>query len=191
MNVGNLTLSSSVSKMIRADHTHVLAVFHRYRNDSAPRTKQALVDTVCLALDIHAQLEEEILYPAMARLDSPLVQKSVPEHDEMRRLMADLRGTDPADPQFDETFLVLMRSVIHHVADEETLLLPEAERLLAGELSELGAQMAKRRRQLMLPRAAEMTRNAVRAMPTSTMLVGAGALLAGGYVLRYALKKNS
>jgi hypothetical protein len=64
-------------------------------------------------------------------------------------------------------------------------------------MNELAVQIAKRRRQLMLPRAAEMTRNAVRAMPTKTMLVGAGALLAGtagallagSYVLRYALKK--
>jgi hemerythrin-like domain-containing protein len=181
----------SIAKMIRADHTHVLAVFHRYKNDSATRTKQALVDTVCLALDIHAQLEEEILYPVMAAADSPLVEKSVPEHDEMRRLMADLRTMEPTNPAFDETFLELMRTVIHHVADEETVLLPEAERLLGDNLTELGAQMAKRRRQLMLSRAGEMTRNAVRAMPTSTMLVGAGALLAGTYVLRYALKKTS
>jgi hemerythrin-like domain-containing protein len=145
---------------------------------------------VCLALDIHAQLEEEILYPAMVAVDSPLVEKSVPEHDEMRRLMADLRTMEPTNPAYDETFLELMRTVIHHVADEETVLLPEAERLLGDSLGELGAQMAKRRRQLMLSRAGEMTRNAVRAMPTSTMLVGAGALLAGTYVLRYALKKN-
>jgi hypothetical protein len=105
--------------------------------------------------------------------------------------MAELRGLEPTSAGFDETFLELMRTVIHHVADEETLLLPEAERLLADRLGELGTQMAKRRRQLMLPRAAEMTRNAVRAMPTKTMLVGAGALLAGTYVLRYALKKSS
>jgi hemerythrin superfamily protein len=190
MNASVVKPSPSIAKIIRTDHTHVLAVFHRYKNDAAPRTKQALVDTVCLALDIHAQLEEEILYPAMSALDSPLVQKSVPEHDEMRLLMANLRTMEPTNPAFDETFLDLMRTVIHHVADEETLLLPELERLLADRLSELGTQMVKRRRQLMLSHAGEMTRNAVRAMPTSTMLVGAGALLAGTYVIRYALKKN-
>jgi hemerythrin superfamily protein len=191
MNAGSTKPSPSIAKMIRADHTHVLAVFHKYTTDAAPRTKQALVDTVCLALEIHAQLEEEILYPAVAAVDSALVNKSVPEHEEMHRLMAKLRSMEPTSAGFDDTFLELMRTVIHHVADEETLLLPEAERLLGDSLGELGAQMAKRRRQLMLPRAAEMTRNAVRAMPTKTMLVGAGALIAGTYVLRYALKKNS
>src|SRR2546423_12229564 len=116
MNASVVKPSPSIAKMIRTDHTHVLAVFHRYKNDAAPRTKQALVDTECLALDIHAQLEEEILYPAMSALDSPLGQKSVPEHDEMRILMADLRTMEPTNPAFDETFLDLMRTVIHHVA---------------------------------------------------------------------------
>ncbi|MGZ5138461.1 MAG: hemerythrin domain-containing protein [Burkholderiales bacterium] len=190
MNASSVKPHASISKMIRADHTHVLAVFHKYTIDAAPRTKQALVDTVCLALEIHAQLEEEILYPAVAEVNSALVSKNVPEHEEMHRLMSELRGLEPTSAGFDDIFLELMRTVIHHVADEETVLLPEAERLLADRLGELGTQMAKRRRQLMLPRAAEMTRNAVRAMPTKTMLVGAGALIAGTYVLRYALKKS-
>lgn len=182
-------LTPSIAKMIRADHTHVLAVFHRYQKDAPPRIKQGLADTICVALEIHAQVEEEIFYPAVRAVNSALVDRSVPEHDEMRRLMSALRSMAPADASFDETFMELMRNVIHHVADEETVLIPEAERLLADRLSELGTQMARRRRQLTLARAAEMTRNAVRAMPASTMLVGAGALLAGTYVLRYALKR--
>ena len=181
-------ISPSITKMIRADHTHVLAVFHRYHEDASPRNKQALVDTVCLALEIHAQVEEEILYPAVREIDSTLVDKNMPEHEEMRRLIAALRGMEPG-PAFDETFMALMRDVIHHVADEETVLLPAVERLPAEALSELCAQLAKRRRQLNLAHAGEMTRNAVRAMPATTMIVGAGALLAGSYVLRYALKR--
>ena len=50
-------------------------------------TKQALANTICLALEIHAQLEEEIFYPAMRELapEGILVGKSVPEHDEIRQ----------------------------------------------------------------------------------------------------------
>src|SRR5205085_2825614 len=83
----------TVTNMIRADHTHVLATFHQYEIDTSPGTKQALVNTICLALEIHAQLEEEIFYPAMREIarDAGVVGKSVPEHDEMRRLIAQLR----------------------------------------------------------------------------------------------------
>ena len=47
----------TITNMIRADHTHVLATFHQYEIDTSPGTKKALVNTICLALEIHAQLE--------------------------------------------------------------------------------------------------------------------------------------
>ena len=51
----------------------------------------------------------------------------------------------PGDAAYDETVMELMRDVLHHVADEETMLLPDAERRLGDQLNELGAQMTKRR----------------------------------------------
>ena len=35
------------------------------------RAKKGLVDTVCVALEIHAQLEEEIFYPALRAQRTP------------------------------------------------------------------------------------------------------------------------
>jgi hypothetical protein len=110
-----------------------------------------------------------------------LVDKSGPEHNEMRRQIAHLRTLDPALPEFDDAFLALMRSVIHHVADEETALLPQAERVLADRLGELGLRMSRRRMELVRPRAGEIAVNAARTHPgvVASML----ALLAvGGYL---------
>jgi len=168
------------------DHTSVLATFHQYEIDTNPRTKQALVDTACMALEIHAQLEEEIFYPAMRSVmaDQPTVDKSVPEHNEMRRLIARLRGMEPTDPAYDQTFMELMRDVLHHVADEETTLLPDAERLLKDRLGELGMEMTKRLLQLTGPRVGELASNTLRGLPTSTMLMAAGAVLAGTYLFK-------
>jgi hypothetical protein len=83
----------------------------------------------------------------------------------------------------------LMRSVMHHVADEETVLLPAAERLMPEKLCELGAQMTKRRLQLSAPHAAEIARGTVRTMPAGTMLV-AGGLLAGAYLLGRGIERH-
>jgi hypothetical protein len=182
-------LSPSITSMIRLDHTHVLATFHRYHVDASPGTKRALVNTACLALEIHAQLEEEIFYPEMQALEGGVMENKVAEHDEMRGLIARLRAMEPTDGDYDRTFMDLMRGVMHHVADEETVVLPAAERLLADRLNELGARMTRRRLQLAAPRTGEIVGNTVRAMPASTMLVGAGALLAGGYLLRHAFKR--
>jgi hemerythrin superfamily protein len=187
------TLSPTITNLIRMDHTHVLTTFHQYEIGTNPGTKQALVNTACLALEIHAQLEEEIFYPAMrtAGVDPAILDKSIPEHNEMRRLINDLRSMKPADPTYDQTFMQLMRDVMHHVADEETTLLPDAERLLADRLGELGAEMTKRRLQLAAPRAGEIAVNTMRGLPTSSMLVAAGAVLAGTYLARRAFTRHA
>lgn len=185
-------VAPSAANMIRMDHTHVLETFHQYDIGASPRTRQALVNTICLALEIHAQLEEEIFYPAMRAADGQVIDKSVHEHDEMRRLIAQLRGADPTADEYDSTVLELMRDVMHHVADEETILLPDAERLLGFDrLSELGAEMTRRRFQLSAPHAGEMALNTVRAMPASTVLVAAGALIGGAYLVNHAMKHHT
>jgi hypothetical protein len=115
----------------------------------------------------------------------------VPEHNEIKRLVERLRGMEPTDTQFETTLMQLMRDVMHHVADEETVLLPEAERMLGHDrLGELGAQMTKRRLQLMAPRAGEMAMNTVRALPTSTVLMAAGVVIAGTYFARRAMRAS-
>ena len=144
--------------MIRMDHTHVLATFHRYRRDAPAHVKQALFNMICTALEVPAQLEEEIFYPGMraaAASDNAIVEKSLPEHEEMKGLIRKLRGMHRAiDALYDDTLIELMRGVLHHVADEETTLLPDAERALGEGVEDLGLQMTRRRLELTVPRSA-------------------------------------
>ena len=83
----------TITTMIRLDHTHVVAAFHRYGSETAWWRKRAIVNSVCRALEIHAQLEEEIFYPALARIapTDETLKKSRPEHDELREVIAKLR----------------------------------------------------------------------------------------------------
>jgi hypothetical protein len=66
--------------------------------------------------------------------------------------------------------------------------LPEAERVLRDELHILGGRMLARRLELALPRTGEIAYDTLRALPTGLFLMSSGALLAGSYVLRHALK---
>jgi hemerythrin superfamily protein len=177
--------SPSITKMIRMDHSQVMVAAHRFTADASADTKAAVVRAVCMALEIHAQLEEEIFYPALREVDggNEVLNKAKPEHDEMKRLIAQLREMDGDESAMAGVFHELMRDVMHHVADEESVLLPAAERLFSSEkLAELGAQMTQRRLQLSLPRAGEMAMNTARSMPAGAMLV-AGGLIAGAYLL--------
>ncbi len=186
--MGSMTdkFSPSITNMIRMDHTHVMATFHQYETNTASKTKQALVNTICVALEIHAQLEEEIFYPALRAIakDRDKVDKAPGEHDQIRELITRLRAMQPTDSYYDQTVMQLMRTVMHHVADEETILLPDAELHLADRLGELGMQMTRRRLQLAAPRAGEIAYNTMRGMPATSMLVAAGAVLAGTYLFK-------
>lgn len=184
MNAIAETLAPSGTDLLRRDHSKVLGAFHRYKLTSNPGKKQALVTSVCLALEVHAQVEEEIFYPALRGADPAVVEKSVPEHDEMRGLIATLRAMEPTFDEYDRTFMELMRAVIHHVADEETTLFADAERLLGDELGALGARMLRRRLQLMVPHTRELAASAARAMPAAPLLLAAGALIAGAWLFR-------
>jgi iron-sulfur cluster repair protein YtfE (RIC family) len=166
--------------MIRMDHTHTMAAFHRYKTHLSATRKQAIAEHICLALSIHAQLEEEIFYPALQTVfEDKALEKSKPEHDEMRQHMARLQELTPDHATYDDTLFALMRTVIHHVADEETVLLPAAERLLADQLVTLGAQMTKRRLQLLGPRLGQVARTGARTFPTAAVVAIVGALAAG------------
>lgn len=173
-------LSPSITNMIRLDHTHVLSAFHQYDVGASDRLKKGLADNVCLAIEIHAQLEEEIFYPALrVVLDNEMVRKSAPEHDEMRGLISRLRNMPVGDPAYDNTFYDLVRHVMHHVADEETQLLPAAERLIPEQLQELGARMTRRRLELAGARAPEMVSSMARSISPGSLVAAGTALLAG------------
>ena len=174
-------LTPSITTMIRMDHTHVMALSHRYKADTSPDRKRALVSNACLALEVHAQLEEEIFYPALRSVLSgdETLDKSESEHERMRQLIRELRGSGNGDTSpDDDKFMELMRIVIHHVADEETRLLPAAERLLSDRLGQLGIEMTRRRIELLKPHAGELAATTVRSFPAGA--VAGAALLATG-----------
>ncbi|MDB5793161.1 MAG: cation-binding protein [Massilia sp.] len=184
-------LSPTITDMIRFDHSHVMVTFHQYTKDKSPSVKKALAETICTALEIHATLEEEVFYPVMRQLDKgePFIHKAEPEHNDMRRLIAELRRTSGSDPRHDKLLLELMRDVIHHVADEETTLLPQAEMLMTkARLSELGSQMTKRRMELIAPKAGKLARSHAVGFSGSTTAVVVG-LASALFAMRHLVKK--
>jgi hemerythrin superfamily protein len=184
-------LSPTITDMIRFDHSHVNLTFHQYVTTKSASVKQALAETICDALAIHASLEEEIFYPVMREQDvgASFVDDSVSEHAEMRRLIAAIRNADARTAQYDDLVHELMRNVLHHVADEESVLLPAAERNLdARTLDALGVAMTKRRAALLAPKAGKVAINTVIGFSRSTVAMAVG-MLAAGFALHRLTRK--
>jgi hemerythrin superfamily protein len=174
------SMQPSITTMIRMDHTHVLALFRRFRPWTSNSRKQALMTNACIALEIHAQLEEEIFYPALRQTigssgsGSEVLEKSEPEHNQMRELINALRSMEVGGPSYDDTVHMLMRTVLHHVADEESILLPQAEEMMSDRLGELGMQMTRRRVELLRPHLGEVAVTTAQSFPVATAALGVG-----------------
>lgn len=180
------TMAPTAAKMIRMDHGAVMAMFHKIEPAMSASARGATVRNICSALEVHAQLEEELVYPALrdAGVELQQLERSVPEHDEMRSLIDRIRASGPDTRAQDELVNQLMRTVMHHVAEEETVLLPAAERVLGEQqLAELGARMTERRLQLARPRMGRMAMDMARASPAKTALIVAGTIAAGALLL--------
>ncbi len=175
-----------ITTLIRLDHTRVLAAFRRYRNDLPHTRKRAVVANVCLGLEIHTQLEEEIFYPALfaGGRDTEELDQSVGEHDQMRSLIERLRQTSPEDSHYDGIFRELIRVALHHIADEETMLLPWAEVTLSDQLRELGLKMTIRRFELLRPHRAEVANSTAMTFPILTAAAVAGLFTAAWLLVR-------
>lgn len=173
-------LSPPITTLIRLDHTHVLAAFRRFHSYLSPARKQSVVENACLALEIHAQLEQEIFYPALLAhgANTTELDESVSEHDEMRAEIAKLRALSPHDTEYDQAFLGLIRTALHHVANEETVLIPFAETALRDQLGELGWKMTARRIELLKPHASHALRTTAATFPVLTAITAISVLSA-------------
>jgi hemerythrin superfamily protein len=185
--------STLATKMIRDDHAAVMTQFHKITSDLPDDVLKTRARAICAALEVHAQLEEEIFYPALraAGVQSAALDKSVPEHDTMRQLIEQVRAEEHSAAQWTRDALnELINAVMHHVADEETQLLPAAERFLGPQrLAELGAEMRTRRLALMAPRAAELGQ-LMSAAPAKTAAITVAAVV-GSVMLLTRLRHRS
>jgi hypothetical protein len=99
---------------------------------------------------VHAQVEEEIFYPAVkaALKDKLLIPEAIVEQAGMKTLIAQLEGVDPDGEIYDAKVKVLSEYVRHHVKEEHTEMFPKAK-ASSLDMVELGARMAARKAELM------------------------------------------
>ena len=140
--------------LLRADHNAVNELFAAYEKTRSPVKKMQLVSKICTELSVHAQVEEEIFYPAVkaALKDKVLIPEAVVEQSTMRDLMAQVEGVTPDGEMFDAKVKVLSEYVKHHVKEEHAEMFPKARKTGLDMLA-LGSQMAARKAELMAMRA--------------------------------------
>ena len=137
--------------LLKADHKEVDAMFKAFEKTDDDAKKQELANNICLALTVHAQIEEEIFYPAAYEaLDEDgddLLDEAEVEHASCKALIAEIEAMSVGEPLFDAKVKVLGEYIKHHVEEEETELFPEC-RDAKMDLKALGEQLAMRKQEL-------------------------------------------
>src|SRR5262249_53699580 len=117
--------------LLQADHQKGRDLFAPYESAENFATQQQIAGKVFAELELHAQLEEDVFYPAFeGRTDkkgTQLVADSRLEHEKVKELMAEMQRHDGERAEFQAKLHNLMHTVQHHVEEEENEMFPEAE----------------------------------------------------------------
>jgi hemerythrin superfamily protein len=140
-------------EMLTSDHKEVKALFKEFaalkKQTADSEEKTLLVRKICNELTVHAQIEEEIFYPAVRKAidDGDLMDEALVEHAGAKELISQLEAMDPEDELYDAKVTVLGEQIDHHVKEEEGEMFPKARRAKV-DLEALGTQMAERKAEL-------------------------------------------
>ena len=113
--------------MLKADHRRVKDMFTQYEATSNPATKRMLAEQVFVELETHAQLEENVFYPAVneGTDEGPeLVKERLSEHETVKNLIQELRSMTHDTDTFNTKVQELIQNVAHHVEEEESEISP-------------------------------------------------------------------
>jgi hypothetical protein len=136
--------------LLKADHEAVGHLFAEYGNTHSVPNKRMLVAEICTALTVHAQIAQEIFYPAVkAALKGKLrVPEAAVGHADVKDLIAQIEGVEPDGKLYDAKVKALSEHVKHHVKEEQSEIFPKA-RASSLDMAELGARMAARKHDLL------------------------------------------
>jgi hemerythrin superfamily protein len=138
--------------LLKEDHRKVEELFAQFEKASGEGRKRKFAEQICLELSVHAEIEEEIFYPACeGKVDEDLLKESYVEHDGAKVLIAEIIAGGPGEDEFyDAKVKVLSEEIQHHVEEEEKRLEGVfAQARKAGlDMDALGEQLAARKLEL-------------------------------------------
>jgi hemerythrin superfamily protein len=139
--------------LLDADHKAVQKLFIDFNalcdDDAAPDAKRQIAEKICQSLLVHAQIEEEIFYPAVrsATGDKPLIEDAIDEHAQAKETIAQIQAMAANEPDYDNTVKRLGGLIDAHVLEEREQTFLEARQSSLG-LRRLAVELFERKNAL-------------------------------------------
>jgi hemerythrin-like domain-containing protein len=139
--------------MLKSDHVSVKRLLRELSETSERALKQRenLVSQIERELKTHAQLEEEVFYPAFKAAArntdaEDLFYEAAEEHHVADMVLPALKAANPKSHEFKAKAKVLKDLIEHHIKEEETQMFVVARQLFdEDQLRELGDMILARR----------------------------------------------
>jgi hemerythrin superfamily protein len=114
----------TIGEILRMDHTKVDTLFMELLGSNDPQKIQEYFGQIYKDLSAHSAAEEQVVYPAV-RSYYEKTQDLYSEQAEMKQTLDQIKSLNPSDPNFKAQVENLMKSVKHHVTQEENDMLPK------------------------------------------------------------------
>ena len=139
-------------ELLKKDHEKVSGILEKLdaTTERGLKTREELFTQLKTELDIHAQIEEQILYPVLKELKetNEITLEAYEEHGVVKQLLSELEALPKDDEMWGAKLTVLKENVEHHVEEEEGDMFKDARKVLGTEqLEELGARLEEAKKQ--------------------------------------------
>lgn len=142
---------TDATHILTQDHRTVEDLFAKYESASGKDRKAKIAQDICRELKIHAQIEEEIFYPALkGKIDDDLLKEAYVEHDGAKLLINEIAAGGPDEEFYDAKVTALKEEIEHHVEEEEKERdnMFQQARAADVDLNALGKQLLARKKEL-------------------------------------------
>ncbi len=139
-------------QLLADDHRKVEDLFEQFEKARGAAAKAKIVKEICTELKVHAQIEEEIYYPAIrGKVEDEDLDEAYVEHDSAKVMVNELEAAEPDEEFYDAKVKVLKELIEHHVKEEEKQRdnLFQQTRAADIDLEQLGEALASRKAELM------------------------------------------
>jgi hemerythrin-like domain-containing protein len=114
----------NIISALTTDHDNVEALFKRFEHTEADDVEALahLRDQILEHLSIHAEIEEQTLYPALREAAEDAqddVLEALEEHHAVKAILAELERMAPTHERFRAKMTVVIENIRHHVEEEE------------------------------------------------------------------------
>lgn len=128
-------------ELIKKDHRTVEKLFKEYEAEDGD--KKSIADKIGKELTVHAEMEEKYFYPEMRKISSEadsLISEAVVEHNEIKKHITESKPLEDG-PELDKHVNMTKESVMHHVQEEESKVLPMAEEKMRDKFPDMTKKM--------------------------------------------------